>query len=674
MRRSVRLAVLAAAGLAASAMGQSINPVPGFATPADASFAHPGALVYEGLLVYLGTPVDGEVDMVVTAWDRPMGGAALDGPTEYEGVLVENGWFRLELEPTLLERGRGFAWLEVSVRWPSGLGEYAALDGRQRLDFGSVVYVPGDEGGGSARGGEADDAGERVGVRGRASAPIAPGRRIVSGVTPGDARDPGRGRPAGWTGVGGDGSEGGGGQRACDWTIVGNNVYYECGNVGIGTTNPQHRLHVFTDGQRALMASNTQTASDQVYYGVWGQSASPTGRGVQGFATAATGSSYGVYARSNGTTGRGVYGLAFSATGTNYGVYGQTNSPDGYAGYFVGGKNHFEGPVGIGVTNPVRLLDVRGGGAITTFSRTTNASGRGVYGWASSATGVNHGLFGQSDSTSGRGTSGLASASSGTTYGVFGQADSTTGAGVYGFAPSSSGFNYGVRGDSQSNSGRGVFGFATASSGTTKGVEGQSNSTGGRGVLGAVNSANANARGVMGQATSPAVAVYADGDTVATGTKSFEIDHPLDPANRYLRHFCTEGHEPLNAYSGNAALDAAGQAWVELPEYFEALNRDFRYQLTTIGGWAPVFVALKIENNRFMIAGGPPGMEVSWRVEGVRNDAYVRAYGASAERAKPEELRGKYLHPELFGRPKADGINYTPPAVEAGAWESGEQP
>ncbi len=164
---------------------------------------------------------------------------------------------------------------------------------------------------------------------------------------------------------------------------------------------------------------------------------------------------------------------------------------------------------------------------------------------------------------------------------------------------------------------------------------------------------------MLGLAISPAVAVYAVGDFVASGSKSFEIDHPLDPANRYLRHYCTEGHEPLNTYSGNAILDDGGEAWVELPDYFEAINRDFRYQLTAVGAPAPLLhVALKIEDNRFLIAGGQPGLEVSWRVEATRNDAYVRTYGAPVEIEKPERERGRYLHPELFGRPRQMGIHH----------------
>ncbi|MBU4186436.1 MAG: hypothetical protein KKC23_09620, partial [Proteobacteria bacterium] len=53
--------------------------------------------------------------------------------------------------------------------------------------------------------------------------------------------------------------------------------------------------------------------------------------------------------------------------------------------------------------------------------------------------------------------------------------------------------------------------------------------------------------------------------------KAFTIDHPLDPANKVLRHFCLEGPQVWNVYAGNAQL-VNGQAVVELPEYYSALN------------------------------------------------------------------------------------------------------
>ncbi|MCL4741709.1 MAG: hypothetical protein KJZ54_05835 [Phycisphaerales bacterium] len=304
----------------------------------------PDALVYEGLLVYLESPVSGEVDMVVTAWDRPMGGEPLDGPTLYEGVRVEEGWFRVELEPTLLERGRGFAWLEVAVRWPAGPGEFEMLDGRQRLDFASVSFVPR----GDVETDVMDDAAdeERAGAtpRVRSGVPAAAGRRVAGGDVPTARGGSPFARPAGGIKIDGDdGSGGGGDSRACDWVISGSNVYYTCGNVGVGTTSPIYPLHVVGSGQYAVYGESTLSTSDFAY-GVWGQAASTTGRGVLGFATAGTGSTVGVYGRSDSTTGRGVYGLAESASGVNYGVYGETKSADGYAGYFKGGGQLLRGP------------------------------------------------------------------------------------------------------------------------------------------------------------------------------------------------------------------------------------------------------------------------------------------------------------------------------------------
>jgi hypothetical protein len=64
--------------------------------------------------------------------------------------------------------------------------------------------------------------------------------------------------------------------------------------------------------------------------------------------------------QTNSPIGFGVYGLANNANGVNYGVYGRTTSPTGYAGYFVGGRNFFQGNVGIGLANPVQKLDVSG--------------------------------------------------------------------------------------------------------------------------------------------------------------------------------------------------------------------------------------------------------------------------------------------------------------------------
>jgi hypothetical protein len=95
-----------------------------------------------------------------------------------------------------------------------------------------------------------------------------------------------------------------------------------------------------------------------------------------------------------------------------------------------------------------------------------------------------------------------------------------------------------------------------------------------------------------------------------------------------------------------------------MPEWFSALNRDFRYQLTSIGGFSPVYVAEKVRDNRFKIAGGSPGIEVSWQVTGIRHDPYANAHRIPVEQNKPADEQGKYLHPTEWGRPASLGIGY----------------
>jgi hypothetical protein len=137
--------------------------------------------------------------------------------------------------------------------------------------------------------------------------------------------------------------------------------------------------------------------------------------------------------------------------------------------------------------------------------------------------------------------------------------------------------------------------------------------------------------------------------TITKGGGGFKIDHPLDPTNKNLLHSFVESPDMKNIYDGVATLDGSGEAWVHLPEWFEALNRDFRYQLTCIGRFAPVYVADKISNSSFRIAGGEPGMEVCWMVTGIRRDAFAEAYRIPVEEMKPPDKQGLYLHPEAFG-------------------------
>lgn len=139
------------------------------------------------------------------------------------------------------------------------------------------------------------------------------------------------------------------------------------------------------------------------------------------------------------------------------------------------------------------------------------------------------------------------------------------------------------------------------------------------------------------------------GNLNATGAKNFKIDDPVDPANKYLYHSSVESPDMLNLYDGVTTLNAQGEAWVSLPAYFEALNGEFRYQLTAIGSSAPgLHVAKKVSGNRFKIAGGKPNIEVSWQVTGVRHDPYANAHRVRVEEEKPNGERGHYLNPELY--------------------------
>jgi len=165
--------------------------------------------------------------------------------------------------------------------------------------------------------------------------------------------------------------------------------------------------------------------------------------------------------------------------------------------------------------------------------------------------------------------------------------------------------------------------------------------------------------GIAGWAGSFTGDVSISGNLNVAGTKNFRIDHPLDPANKYLYHAAVESSEVLNLYSGNVILDGNGEAEIHLPDWFDSLNRDFRYQLTAIGGAAPnLHIAQKIQNRFFTIAGGSAGLEVSWQVTGIRQDAWERAHPMAVERIKPPRERGYYINPELFGAQNERGIDW----------------
>jgi hypothetical protein len=244
---------------------------------------------------------------------------------------------------------------------------------------------------------------------------------------------------------------------------------------------------------------------------------------------------------------------------------------------------------------------------------TTTGSGAAMR----AAGGQNHGLVASTASASAYAVKAI-NANAGT--GVYGQSES--GRGVYGTCDS----GYGVSGDS--NSGIGVSGWSSSGYGVYS--DGKAHVAGNLGVTG----------------------------VMSKGGGSFKIDHPLDPANKFLYHSFVESPDMKNVYDGVATLDAKGEATVTLPDWFEALNRDFRYQLTAIGQAAPdLHVKAEVKGNAFSIAGGASGQKVSWLLTGIRQDAWANAHRIPVEEEKPTAERGLYLHPTEHGKSAAKGID-----------------
>lgn len=145
--------------------------------------------------------------------------------------------------------------------------------------------------------------------------------------------------------------------------------------------------------------------------------------------------------------------------------------------------------------------------------------------------------------------------------------------------------------------------------------------------------------------------------TLSKGSGSFLIDHPLNPTEQVLRHSFVESPDMKNVYDGIVELDENGEALVELPEYFETLNVKFRYQLTSVGGYAPLYVKQEISGNQFVIASAnnskDAGLKVSWQVTGVRNDPYAQVHPIVVEEEKgtgnaSDFKKGELIHKDAY--------------------------
>ncbi len=154
--------------------------------------------------------------------------------------------------------------------------------------------------------------------------------------------------------------------------------------------------------------------------------------------------------------------------------------------------------------------------------------------------------------------------------------------------------------------------------------------------------------------------------TLSKASGTFTIDHPLDPHGKILNHYFIEGPEMLNIYRGSVVLDATGRAEVELPGYFDALNRNPQVVLTGIGS-SDVYLVEEVSGNRFTI-GGKPGTKVNWIATGERKDvsAEITRRMMPVEQAKTGALAGRMLDDDfltgcmdqLVREGKASGIDF----------------
>ncbi|HEV2349800.1 MAG TPA: hypothetical protein VG028_08155 [Terriglobia bacterium] len=402
------------------------------------------------------------------------------------------------------------------------------------------------------------------------------------------------------------------------------------GSVGIGVTNPGASLEV--------MGADTQ--DQDARYNIFSFDSTSAGAG--------TGGGIGFAGYFNGTSQAagfaGIRGVKENSTQGDYGSALIFDTRANGLGQAERMRISSTGNVGIGTTTPAAKLDVAGNinasGNIT-IAGTLSGNGSGL----TSLTGAN--VTGVVSSATNALTLGGVTAAN---YARLDIGNSLNG-------------NQSVTGNvsvaSSASGATALSGQATDATSANIGLSGLADGAEGTGVYGEAENGST-AFGIWGRSTS-GYAGHFDGNVQIVGNLSksggsFKIDHPLDPARKFLYHSFVESPDMKNIYDGVVTLDDHGEAVVQLPDWFEALNRDFRYQLTCIGGYAPVYIADEVAHHQFRIAGGKPGLKISWQVTGIRQDAWANAHRIPVETEKPAREQGYYLHPELFGAPPEKSI------------------
>ncbi|MGH7726031.1 MAG: hypothetical protein ACREOU_11450 [Candidatus Eiseniibacteriota bacterium] len=571
----------------------------------------PSTMSYQGVLTDdVGNLVpDGTYDLTFSIFDVSVAGAALYTET-HPAVLVTKGGFSViigEITPITLPFDVQY-WLEVQVNLDPPLVPRVKLASSPyglslRLPFVGTTGVANPDAGIAITN---TGTGRALSGTSNSTLPNAAAiHGVISSTAPGGFSAAVRGLNAG---TGGNGIGVFGSQAGTGWGVYGTTP------TGVGVLGEAGA----GQGVFGLTSTGIGVRAAATGAGVGIQSVTNDGNALN----ATTTGGIGVNALSG--TDKAVFGQTNSTLGNAYAIHGLVSSTTpGGSSAGVRGENNGTGGSGIGVYGS---QDGTGWGV-----RGTTPGGLGVYGSGGTGTGV------RGDASSGDGVVGA----------------SSTGIGVVGTTASTAGSAFAIHGIVTSTS---PGGFSTA-------VRGQNNGTGGTGI-GVWGSQNGTGWGVYGTVGGAGLAGNFVGNvnvsgTLTKGAGAFKIDHPVDPENKYLYHSFVESPDMKNIYDGVAILDANGEVTVRMPDWFEALNRDFRYQLTAVGAPAPgLHIAEKLEGSRFTIAGGTPGLEVSWQVTGIRQDATANAHRIPTEEAKAVADRGLYLDPQAFGQPKEKGIAY----------------
>ena len=353
------------------------------AITASAGIANAGggtALTYQGRLLDAGEPANGLFDFEFELWDAANGGTPIGVPQVLNNTPVTDGLFTVQIDFGADAFDNTDRWLEIVVdattlspRQPIARAPYSiqtrgiVVDQEQNVGIGTTspswpLHVSTTTL--QAVLGETDStSANAVGVYGR-----------VNSASPGgfSAAVRGENRGTAGFGIGVWGSQNGNGWGVYGTTVSGIGVLGEA-------TNPiavNYGVLGRSAGNSGRGVFGEATATSGLNYGVSGKSNSTSGRGVFGEATAASGSTYGGRFESHSNTGVGMFGWAAATSGLNYGVWGRTSSPNGFAGYFTGGQNYFQGAVGIGTNSPGWLLEVNGSAAKPGGGSWSNSSDR----------------------------------------------------------------------------------------------------------------------------------------------------------------------------------------------------------------------------------------------------------------------------------------------------------